>query len=77
VAMRQSASDRVRMLEVFIKPPGGFGVYGDCSVCFGICNGINANHENGVRHFFYTVTFVNKKRARPNGPAPSRANCFN
>ena len=36
-----------------------------------------ANHENGVRHFFYTLTFVNKKRVSPNGPASSHANFFN
>jgi hypothetical protein len=65
--MRQSASDRVRMREVFIEPPCGLGVYGDYSACFGICNGINANHENGVRHF-YTVTFVNKKRGQTEWP---------
>jgi hypothetical protein len=75
--MRQSASDRARMLEVFIRLPVRLGVYCDYSACFGICNGINANHENGVRHFFYTVTFVNKKKVRPNGPTSSRANFFN
>jgi hypothetical protein len=66
--MRQSASDKVRMREVFIRPTGGLGVYGDYSAGFGICNGINANHENGVRHFFYTVTFVNKKMGQTEWP---------
>lgn len=46
VAMRQRASDRVRMLEVFIMPLGGFGVYGNCSAGLGICNDMNASHEN-------------------------------
>jgi hypothetical protein len=44
VAMRQSRSDRVRIPEVFIMPPDR--VYGDCSAGLGICNGMNANHEN-------------------------------
>jgi hypothetical protein len=75
VAMRQSASDRVRTREVFIGPPGGLGVYGDYSACFGICNCINANHENGVRHFFCTVTFL--KGGSPNRPTTFLANFFN
>jgi hypothetical protein len=31
-------------------------------------NGINASHENGVRHFFDTVTFLNTKRGQTEWP---------